>query len=70
MQEPNISAEVLLSDVNANEDLSRTPGSCLGLRLGMEIKTSFSNDFEGPLNALGGGPNVAKASPMAPQSSA
>ena len=63
-----------MSDVNAKEDLPRTPEAAQGpLR---EIPDDlnaqkcnknqwFFNDFEMALNALGGLPNVTKGDPMA-----
>ena len=64
MKTPNISAEVLpLSDVNAKEDLSRTPKGCLGPPREVPDDPNaqkcnknqwFFNDFEIALNALGG----------------
>ena len=79
LQEPKISAEVLpLSDVNADKDPSRTPQGCQGPSREFPDDSNaqkcnknqwFFNDLEMALNALGGGPNVAKGSPMAPQSS-
>ena len=79
LQKTKISAEVLpLSEVDATEDPSRTPRGCPGpirefpddLNAQKCNKNQwFFNDFEMALNALGGLPNVAKGSPMAPQSS-
>ena len=79
LQKPNVSLEVLpLSDVNAKEDLPRTPEAAQGpLR---EIPDDlnaqkcnknqrFFNDFRMALNVLGELPNVAKGAPLAPQSS-
>ena len=72
LKTPNISAEVLpLSDVNAKEDLSRTPKGCLGppREVPDDPKAQkcnknqwFFNDFEMALNALGG----AQTSPGGP----
>ena len=79
LQKPNVSLEVLpLSDVNAKEDLSRTPQGCPGpprqVRNNPNAqkchkKQWFFNDFEMALDALGELPNINKGSRMAPQSS-
>ena len=67
-----------MSDVNAKEDLSRTPKGCLGppREVPDDPKAQkcnknqwFFNDFEMALNALGEPLSVAKGSPMAPQPS-
>ena len=66
LQMPQICAEVLsFTDVNAKEDLARTPPE--GFRYAMKTKCLF-NDFEMAENSLGGPPNVAKGPPSAPQS--
>ena len=79
LQKPKISAEVVpLSEVEDDEDLSRTPRGGLGPPREIpddlnapkcKKKQWFFNDFEIALDALGELPNVAKGSPMAPQSS-
>ena len=79
LQKPNVSLKVLpFSDVNAKEELPRTRKAAqASLR---EIPDDlnaqkwnknqwFFNDLKIALNALGGLPNVAKGSPMVPQSS-
>ena len=77
LQKPKVYAEVLLlSDVNAKEDLLRTPRGCP--RPPNQItddnaqkwyeKQWFFNDFEMALDALGELPNIKTGSPMAPQS--
>ena len=76
LQKPNVSLEVLpLSDVNAKEDLPRTPEAAQGpLR---EIPDDlnaqkcnknqwFFNDFEMALNALGGAQTSPRGPPWPP----
>ena len=67
-----------MSDINAKENLSRTPQDCPGSPRQVPDDSNaqkcnenqwFFNDFEMALDALGELPNVNKGSPMAPQSS-